>query len=105
MLKVRINRYMLRHQGKIYCQGDTVEMEDELAIEVTKRSHGDFSIVPPYEAAAENKSDGGNNDNAENNGSAGDEDETGSGADVSAALAAADMKPAAKRKSAAKAKK
>lgn len=45
MLKLQINRFMLRHEGKTYCRGDVVELPDELANALVEKSAGAYSLV------------------------------------------------------------
>ena len=45
-MKLLINRFMLRHQGKLYKQGDCVELPADMAISLAEQSAGDYTILP-----------------------------------------------------------
>lgn len=47
-MKVKVNRYCLRHKGKSYKAGRVVEIEnEELARKIVANSGGDFSVYHP----------------------------------------------------------
>lgn len=56
MLKLQINRFMLRHEGKTYCRGDVVELPDELANALVEKSAGAYSLVSNVKTSPSKKS-------------------------------------------------
>ena len=47
-MKIKINRFCLRHQNKVYKRGSIVEIEDEaMARNIVAHSDGDFSFYHP----------------------------------------------------------
>ena len=47
-MKIKINRFCLRHQNKVYKKGSIVEIEDEaMARNIVAHSDGDFSFYHP----------------------------------------------------------
>ena len=45
-MKLLINRFMLRHQGKLYKQGDCVDLPEDMAISLAEQSAGAYSLLP-----------------------------------------------------------
>lgn len=45
MAVIRINKYMLRHQGITYRPGDTLEIEDSVAEALAEQSAGAIAII------------------------------------------------------------
>lgn len=55
-MKIRINRFCLRHEEKTYKKGDIVEIaNEETAKMIVANSGGDFSIYHPEDEEAETK--------------------------------------------------
>ena len=47
-MKIKINRFCLRHQNKVYKKGSIVEIDDEaMARHIVAHSDGDFSFYHP----------------------------------------------------------
>ncbi len=44
-MKLLINKFMLRHQGKLYKQGDCVDLPDDMAISLAEKSAGAYSVL------------------------------------------------------------
>lgn len=44
-MKLLINRFMLRHQGELYKQGDCVDLPDDMAISLAEQSAGAYSVL------------------------------------------------------------
>ena len=45
-MKLLINKFMLRHQGKLYKQGDCVDLPRDIAISLAEQSAGAYSLLP-----------------------------------------------------------
>lgn len=45
-MKLLINRFMLRHQGRLYKQGDCVDLPNDMAISLAEQSAGAYSLLP-----------------------------------------------------------
>lgn len=45
-MKLLINKFMLRHQGKLYKQGDCVDLPRDMAISLAEQSAGAYSLLP-----------------------------------------------------------
>lgn len=45
-MKLLINKFMLRHQGKLYKQGDCVDLPCDMAISLAEQSAGAYSLLP-----------------------------------------------------------
>ena len=45
-MKLLINRFMLRHKGKLYKQGDCVDLPRDMAISLAEQSAGAYSLLP-----------------------------------------------------------
>ncbi len=52
---LKINRFMLRHEGKLYKQGDAVDLPDDMARVLAENSAGAYSLLEeqPAEVTAE----------------------------------------------------
>ena len=45
-MKLLINRFMLRHQGRLYKQGDCIDLPEDMAISLAEQSAGAYSVLP-----------------------------------------------------------
>lgn len=45
-MKLLINKFMLRHHGKLYKQGDCVDLPRDMAISLAEQSAGAYSLLP-----------------------------------------------------------
>lgn len=45
-MKLLTNKFMLRHQGKLYKQGDCVDLPRDMAISLAEQSAGAYSLLP-----------------------------------------------------------
>ena len=45
-MKLLINKFMLRQQGKLYKQGDCVDLPRDMAISLAEQSAGAYSLLP-----------------------------------------------------------
>ncbi len=52
---LKINRFMLRHEGKLYKKGDAVDLPDDMAKALVENSAGAYSLLEgqPTEVTAE----------------------------------------------------
>ena len=56
-MRIKINKYMLSHDGKIYQAGDTVDIADKkLAISLVENSNGNFEFCRDDVVKASGKS-------------------------------------------------
>lgn len=45
MLKLQVNRFMLRHEGRLYVKGDSVMLPDDVAKALVEKSPGAYSLA------------------------------------------------------------
>jgi len=77
-MKIRINRFCLRHEEKTYKKGDIVEIaNEETAKMIVANSGGDFSIYHPEDEEAETKTPVAPKKKEESTGENGGANETG----------------------------
>lgn len=56
---LQINKFMVRHEGKLYKQGDVVELPDDMAKALAENSAGAYSLLesPPAKKTKAVKAD------------------------------------------------
>lgn len=57
MLKLHINKFMLRHEGRLYTKGDSVILPDDMAKALAEHSPGAYSLADaePAETVEDSK--------------------------------------------------
>ena len=52
-MRLLVNKFMLRHNGRLYKAGDSLELPDTLAVSLAEKSAGAYSLMDTKEEAAE----------------------------------------------------
>ena len=52
-MRLLVNKFMLRHNGRLYKAGNSLELPDTLAVSLAEKSAGAYSLMDTKEEAAE----------------------------------------------------
>ena len=56
-MRLLINKFMLRHNGRLYKAGDSLELPDTLAVSLAEKSAGAYSLIDVLEDAEKEAAD------------------------------------------------
>ena len=52
-MRLLVNKFMLRHNGRLYKAGDSLELPDTLAVSLAEKSAGAYSLMDTKEEVTE----------------------------------------------------
>ena len=52
-MRLLVNKFMLRHNGRLYKAGDSLELPDTLAVSLAEKSAGAYSLIDVLEGTKE----------------------------------------------------